>query len=179
MRPKQIEGVDALITNSREVALMTYHADCPSIFLLDPIRKAIGLAHAGWRGTVLEIAAKTAQKMNERYGSRPEDLLAGIGPSIGPCCFEVGEDVAGIFEAMFPEYANDIVHPKTEGQTGDDGKWTVDLWEANRRILLDAGLREENITVTDLCTKCREEYFYSHRRQGNARGTMAAFIELI
>ena len=145
-----------------------------TVYSDDPVKKAIGLAHAGWRGTVLEIAAKTVQRMQELYGSRPRDILAGISPSIGPCCFEVEEDVGGIFEAMFPDDLDAIVLP---GNTS--GKWMIDLWEANKRILLGAGLLEENITVTDLCTKCQEEYFYSHRRQGPKRGTMAAFLELI
>ena len=174
IRPRTMSDVDALVTNRREVCLTTFHADCPAVFLLDPIKKAIGLAHSGWRGTALEISRHTVEKMGELYGSRPEDILAGISPSIGPCCFEVGEDVSGVFEALFSEHLDEVVLPSPK-----EGKSQVNLWKAITYSLLDAGLKPENITVTDLCTKCQEEYFYSHRRMGNDRGTMAAFLELI
>ena len=174
IKPKLIKDVDGLITNRRQVCLTTFHADCPAIFLLDPVRKAIGLAHSGWRGTVLEIGRHMVERMGEAYGSKPRDILAGISPSIGPCCFEVGEDVSGIFEAMFSECVDEIVLPSEKPE-----KKQVDLWKANERVLMDAGIPRENITVTDLCTKCQEEYFYSHRRMGKERGTMAAFLELI
>lgn len=174
LKPKEMRDVDALITNTPQVCLVTTHADCPAIFLLDPVKKAIGLAHAGWKGTALEIARKTVEKMEEAYGCKPEDILAGISPSIGPCCFEVGEDVKVIYETMFPEWSKYIIFP---GKTED--KSQIDLWEANRWILMSAGVRPNHITVTDLCTKCEEEYFHSHRRMGSKRGTQMAFLELI
>ena len=174
LKPKRMKDVDGFITNRREVCLTTFHADCPAIFFLDPVKKAIGLAHSGWRGTVLEIGRHMVERMSDRYGSRPSDILAGISPSIGPCCFEVEEDVSGIFEAMFQEHVDEIVLPSPK-----PGKYQIDLWKANQLILQDAGILPENITVTDLCTKCQAEYFYSHRRMGNERGTMAAFLELI
>ncbi|MCF0135872.1 MAG: peptidoglycan editing factor PgeF [Lachnospiraceae bacterium] len=173
-RPKEMEGVDALVTDTPQVCLVTTHADCAALFFLDPVRKAIGLAHAGWKGTAMEIGRKTVEKMTECYGCDPKDILAGISPSIGPCCFEVDVDVASIFESMFPEWAEDIILP---GKAPE--KAQIDLWETNRRILLKAGLREENIAVTDLCTMCQEEYFHSHRRMGKKRGTQMAFLELI
>ncbi|MBO4886985.1 MAG: peptidoglycan editing factor PgeF [Firmicutes bacterium] len=174
LKPKRMKDVDGFITNRREVCLTTFHADCPAIFLLDPVKKAIGLAHSGWKGTVLEIGRHMVERMHEAYGCRPSDILAGISPSIGPCCFEVGEDVSGIFEAMFQDHVDEVVLPSAKPE-----KRQVDLWKANQLILEEAGLLRENITVTDLCTKCQTEYFYSHRRMGNERGTMAAFLELI
>lgn len=173
-KPKELQGFDALITNTPDVCLVTFHADCCAIFLLDPVKKAIGLAHAGWKGTVMEIARKTVQKMTDMYGCDPKDILAGVSPSVGPCCFEVGTDVKDLFAAAFPAWSEKIIRRGVK-----EGKFMVDLWETNRLILEKAGLRKENITVTDLCTKCEEEYFHSHRRTGNDRGTQAAFLELI
>lgn len=174
MKPKEMQDVDALVTNTPEVCLVTTHADCVPLFFLDPVKKAIGLAHAGWRGTLLEIGRKTVEKMTECYGCDPGDILGGIGPSIGPCCFEVGQDVSTLFEVMFPDWEDKIILP---GRAED--KKQIDLWETNRLIMMQAGLKPENITVTDLCTRCEAEYFHSHRRMGNARGTQMAFLELI
>ena len=173
-RPKEMEGVDGLITDKSRVCLVTFYADCVPLFFLDPVKKAIGLAHAGWRGTVLEIGRKMVERFVSDFGSDPADILAGIGPSIGPCCFEVGDDVKGEFAAAFPAWREEIIRPAE-----NPGKSYVDLWTTNRLILEKAGVRPEHITVTDLCTKCHEEYFHSHRRMGNARGTQAAFLELI
>jgi len=114
------------------------------------------------------------ERFQEDFGSEPDDILAGIGPSIGPCCFEVGRDVEGEFSRAFPAWRDEIIQPAENPE-----KSYVDLWRTNQLILEKAGLRPENITVTDLCTKCHEEYFHSHRRMGNQRGTQAAFLELI
>ena len=112
--------------------------------------------------------------MTECFGSDPSRILAGISPSIGPCCFEVQDDVKDMFAVRFPEWEDEIIR---DGER--PGKYYVDLWKTNRLILEKAGLRSENITVTDLCTKCEAEYFHSHRRSGNNRGSQAAFLELI
>ena len=114
------------------------------------------------------------ERFCDDFGSQPGDILAGIGPSIGPCCFEVGSDVEGEFAAAFPAWREDIIRPAE-----NPGKSYVDLWKTNRLILEKAGVYPEHITVTDLCTKCHDEYFHSHRRMGNERGTQAAFLELI
>ncbi len=166
MKPERLEKVDGLITDTRELCLVTFYADCVPLFFLDPVRKVIGLSHAGWRGTALEIGRKTVEKMTETYGCKPENILAGIGPSIGPCCYEVREDVASFFPSVF-------VRP-----TEDKEKFMLDLWGANEASLLRAGLLKDHITVTDLCTKCHPEYFHSHRHAGTRRGTQAAFLEL-
>ena len=172
--PKEMRGVDGLITDKSKVCLVTFYADCVPLFFLDPVKKVIGLAHAGWRGTVLEIGRKMVERFCKDFGSKPSDILAGIGPSIGPCCFEVGQDVEGEFAAAFPAWRNMIIRPAET-----PGKSYVDLWTTNRLILEKAGVRPEHITVTDLCTKCHDEYFHSHRRMGNERGTQAAFLELM
>jgi YfiH family protein len=172
--PKEMRGVDGLITDKSKVCLVTFYADCVPLFFLDPVKKVIGLAHAGWRGTVLEIGRKMVERFCKDFGSKPSDILAGIGPSIGPCCFEVGQDVEVEFAAAFPAWREMIIRPAET-----PGKSYVDLWTTNRLILEKAGVRPEHITVTDLCTKCHDEYFHSHRRMGNERGTQAAFLELM
>ena len=172
--PKEMRGVDGLITDKSKVCLVTFYADCVPLFFLDPVKKVIGLAHAGWRGTVLEIGRKMVERFCKDFGSKPSDILAGIGPSIGPCCFEVGQDVEGEFAVAFPAWRDMIIRPAET-----PGKSYVDLWTTNRLILEKAGVRPEHITVTDLCTKCHDEYFHSHRRMGNERGTQAAFLELM
>lgn len=173
-KPKELEGVDGLITDKPQVCLVTFYADCVPLFFLDPVKKVIGLAHAGWRGTVLEIGKKMVQRMEKEFACRPQDMLAGIGPSIGPCCFEVGSDVEKEFASAFPAWRAEIIRPAEQ-----EGKSYVDLWKTNALILEEAGLQKEHITVTDLCTKCHAQYFHSHRRMGNERGTQAAFLELI
>lgn len=168
--PQRYEDIDGLLTDEPNVVLCTQHADCVPLFLVDPVRRVIGLSHSGWRGTANRMAAVTVERMNRDYGCRPDDLLAGIGPSIGPCCFEVGEDVAAVFEQM----------PETDetcfGHRGE--KATVNLWEINRRLLCEAGVAASNITVTDLCTACHPDVFWSHRVQGKNRGSLAAFLAM-
>lgn len=147
--PREMEAIDGLITDRSQVGLVTIHADCVPLFFLDPRHKAIGLAHAGWRGTVGKIGAKMIRRMQEDFGSDPADLLAAIGPSIGPCCFEVGEDVEKQFEAAFADHRAELIRPAKSS-----GKFYVDLWEANRQTMLSEGVLPEHITVTDLCTAC-------------------------
>ncbi len=197
LRPVQIEGVDGLLTDKRRVALVTFHADCVPLFFLDPVRDAIGLAHAGWKGTLLKIGASMVRRMKEDFNSDPADILVGIGPSIGPCCFETGPDVYEDFQKVFAEEASQIVKPAANPdqhenpdnyrdsdkqgnavQRADSDKRSVDLWKANETALLAEGVLPQHITVTDLCTKCHPDVFFSHRLMGEARGSMAAFLEL-
>lgn len=171
--PREMEAIDGLITDRSQVGLVTIHADCVPLFFLDPRRKAIGLAHAGWRGTVGKIGAKMIRRMQEDFGSDPADLLAAIGPSIGPCCFEVGEEVAKQFESVFMDHRAELIRPAKSS-----GKFYVDLWEANRQTMLSEGVLPEHITVTDLCTACHSDVFHSHRKT-KSPGRMAAILELI
>ena len=125
---------------------MTYYADCVPLYFLDPVHRAIGLAHAGWRGTVAGMGIKMAEAMAHKFGSRPEELLAAIGPSIGPCCYEVDQPVADAFAARTDW------KPECFLRDCGDGKYMLNLWEANRRALLRAGLLEAHISVCLLYT---------------------------
>ena len=158
--------IDALISIDPSVTLMTFHADCAPVFLADPVTGAVGLIHAGWRGTAANIAGKTVRAMEQEFGCVPADLLAAIGPSAGPCCYEVSEDVGEKLAAV----GGDCLHYPVAG-----GKPYADLWAANEHSLITAGVSARNITVCGECTVCNE-LFYSHRRQGADRGTMAALL---
>lgn len=166
-------GYDAMITNDRNVTLVTYHADCVPIYYVDVKNKAIGLAHAGWRGTVNSMAKAVVEKMKSYYGSNPKDIQVAIGPSIGVCCFEVDKPVADEFYNKHNFTEKYIV--KTDNV---NDKYKIDLWGVNKEILINSGIPEENIEVTTMCTKCNPEYFYSHRNMGDKRGSMAAFLML-
>ncbi len=169
-KPMDMESVDALITDEPGVTLVTHYADCVPVFLLDPKKRAVGLVHAGWRGTAAKIAARTVSAMTREFGCRPEDMLAGIGPSIGPCCFEVDAPVRDAFAAMTELCSRDFI--RDDG----NGKYHVDLWEANRRTLLLAGVPASSVTVAGVCTKCCANWLFSHRAAGAKRGGLAAFL---
>ena len=170
-REKEYNDLDGLITNDPNVVLCTQYADCVPLFFVDPVKRVVATSHAGWRGTASGIAAVTVDKMVEAFGCRREDILAGIGPSIGYCCFEVDRPVYEAF-CQVPVFGEG-------GFTADpNDKFHVNLQEINRRWMLKSGLLAENITVTDLCTKCHPDVFWSHRVTGDARGSLAAFIAI-
>ncbi len=169
-RPPFPESADALVTNTPGVTLVIHTADCVPIFLLDPEHRAVGLAHAGWRGTALRIGKAAVMTMEREFGSRPEKLLAGIGPSIGPCCFEVDPPVRDVFASMKE------IGPEGFIRGGVGEKSYIDLWEANRRILESAGVPEKSITEAGICTKCHADRFFSHRAAGEKRGGLSAFL---
>lgn len=161
--------IDGLVTDKPGVALCTQYADCVPLFFADPVKRVVATSHAGWKGTAARIAALTVERMCSDYGCRREDIIAGIAPSIGPCCFEVDFPVYEVFSSM-EECGQSCIEDK------GNGKYHIDLWEINRRALLNAGIPAENITVTDLCTRCHPDVFWSHRAVGNNRGSLAAFI---
>jgi YfiH family protein len=161
---KRIAKTDALITNEKGVVLCTFHADCIPIFFLDPVKKAIGLAHCGWRGTRLKIGVKVVEKMKAEYGCRPEDILVGIGPSIGVCHFEVDRDVADLFDEKYVQ-----MHQKPH----------IDLRQMCRDDLQSAGIRPDNITVSDICTYCSRDLFFSYRGDNMKTGSMASVMQLL
>lgn len=165
-------GVDGLITNEPGVTLVTHHADCAPLYFVDPVHKAVGLAHSGWRGTAVRIGAETVRAMTKEFGSRPEDLVCVIGPSIGPCCFEVDSPVYEIFAGM------DDLSPREWIREDGGGKYHIDLWEANRRILMRAGVPETKISISGLCTQCHPDLLFSHRASRGKRGGLAAFLAL-
>lgn len=170
---QQFLGVDGFVTNDRHVALVTFFADCVPLFFYDPIKSAIGMSHAGWRGTVLHIGPKTVQKMRDEFGSLPEDILVGIGPSIGACCYEVSEDVKKQFDLSF----NDDIIASVVYPTRD--KYHLDLWKANELDLIEAGIKKEHIEQSKLCTQCHASTFFSHRVMGNDRGSQVGILSLV
>ena len=157
--------VDGLVTNVPGLVLVTFFADCVPVIFADPVSGSIGLAHAGWRGTVAGIAASTVTKMQEAFGAKPENILAGIGPSIGQCCYEVddkvfesGKKYAGCFKAK------------------ENGRYMADLQAWNRLALLDAGLLPQNIYNAGICTQCSKELFFSYRAENGKTGRMGVTI---
>ena len=175
--PNAFNDVDGLITGEKDLPLVTFHADCVPLFFYDPVHKIVAVSHSGWRGTVGKIGKVTVEKMKEGFGSNPADILCGIGPSICKDCYEVSKDVADAFGSAFGEDAKRILRPSVFNP-GDENKYMLDLWEACRFALLEAGVKKEHIEVTDYCTRCNPELFYSHRVMGADRGSMAAFISL-
>jgi YfiH family protein len=183
---------DASITNRPGLLLAIQTADCVPILLVDPKKRAIAAIHAGWRGTLARIAAKTVGKMQMHFATNPRDLLAAIGPSIGPCCYEVGTEVATQFLSQFadaPAYFDEF-------RTGDEPnpiQWLnmmppghqpppkgvlLDLRKANRSQLLSTGLRPQNIHTIDLCTACHPDLLFSYRKQGSQSGRLMSIIAL-
>lgn len=173
IRPTDYEDVDGLITNVPGIILSTSYADCVPLYFVDKENKAIGLSHSGWRGTVARMGKATLDAMAREFGTKPEHVVAAVGPSICVDCYEVSEDVAAEFRKSFPDsYAEFLKNGKYEG------KYQLDLWKANKRVLLDAGIMPENIAITDICTCCNSEYLYSHRASNGQRGALAAMMEL-
>lgn len=162
---------DALITDRAGLALIVTAADCVPVYLYDPVRRVIGAAHAGWRGTVAGIAGKTARAMAERFGCRPGDIHAAVGPSIGPCCYEVDDAVAVPLRQYYGADSDGLLLP---GKAS--GKYQLDLWEANRRDLLAAGAG--HVTIAGECTSCGVDRLFSHRAEAGAAGRGAAVIAL-
>ncbi len=162
---------DACVTNLPGVALCIRTADCVPVLLLDPARRVIGAVHAGWGGTALQITAKVIDVMAREFGCRPGEILAAVGPSIGPCCYGVDERV----------YLAMCDHPGAErffSTAGPPGKWRLDLPQANRCQLLARGVQGENIEASGCCTSCREELFFSHRRDRGKTGRQVNWIML-
>ena len=173
LRPRTWSDVDGMVTNVPGVVLATFYADCVPLYFVDPVHKAIGLSHSGWRGTVRRMGQVTLSAMKEHYGTQPEDVLCCIGPSICQDCFEVGEEVILEFQKEFDKsHWTELFYKK------DNGRYQLDLWKANEIILGEAGVRKEHIQVTDICTHCNPEYLFSHRTCGNERGNLAAFLSL-
>lgn len=173
IKPCDYSEVDGLVTNEPGLCLTTFYADCVPLFFLDPVKKVIGLSHSGWRGTTGRIGEKTLEVMKNTYGSNPEDVLAAIGPSICQACYEVSEDVIDVFRQHFLEkYWNVLFYKK------ENGKYQLDLWKANEIVLKEAGIKEEHLAVTNLCTCCNPELLFSHRASKGKRGNLAAFLAL-
>ena len=169
MRDVPYTDIDGLVTDVPGLALTIFTSDCVPVYLYDPVRKAIGVCHAGWRGTVGGISAKTAELMKDTYGCDPANIHAVIGPSIGPECFEVGEEVAEKFAETFGESVI-LRRGSAQGQA-EQVKPHVDLWLANKLSLMSAGLTEEHISVCGLCSMCHPDIVFSHRATAGRRGS--------
>jgi len=173
--PRDYDEIDGLITNEPKITLVTKYADCVPLYFVDQNKKAIGLSHSGWRGTVAEIGRITVEELTKNYHSDPAELIAVIGPSICKSCFEISEDVAVEFEKAFPNaFATGILTPLEK-----KGKYLCDLWEANRQVLLKAGLKSNNIHTSGVCTCCNDDILFSHRKTQGRRGSLAAFLAMI
>ncbi len=159
-----IPDTDALITDRKHILLGILTADCVPILLYDPEKEVVGAVHAGWRGSAAHIVQKTVKTMTERFGSNPSFIVAGIGPAIGGCCYEVDENVAKHFE----NYPNSVI------KIGE--KYCIDLKDINKYQLLEAGLSPERIEVSDLCTACNNDRFFSYRKEGGCSGRFLSYI---
>ena len=171
---RKLTNIYGLITNEKNVVLCTSFADCVPLFFVDEQNKAIGASHSGWRGTVGKIGAKTVARMQEEFGTKPENLYCVIGPSICASCYEVSKDVIDQIEENFKEeIVKQCVFPK------ENGKYQLDLWMLNKSILLEAGVPKEQIVVSNVCTCCNSTLLFSHRASGGKRGNLCGFISLV
>ncbi len=176
VRERNFDDIDGLITDCPGVVLVTAYADCVPLYFVDTVHKAIGLSHSGWRGTVNNMAGVTVNKMEKEFGTNPADLVAFVGPSICVNCYEVGADVADEFaKAYKSEVFDGILSIKDEKNM----KFRLNLHEANRKNLLNAGLNPDNIMVTDVCTCCNPDILYSHRASRGLRGGLCGFLQII
>ncbi|MBB6636319.1 peptidoglycan editing factor PgeF [Cohnella thailandensis] len=176
-RESAIPDADALIANEPGILLVMYFADCVPLYFFDPDTNAIGLAHAGWKGTVANVAAATVDEMRKRYGTKPERLLGAVGPSIGACCYEVDEAVlkhvgplAAELDAHLQEDAQPLVTNAKEGRA------QLNLKEFNRHLMIKAGILPSRIEMTTWCTGCRTDLFFSHRQENGATGRMMSWL---
>jgi len=165
-----LPSTDALITNEPGIALLMRYADCVPVLLYDPVRGAIGLAHAGWRGALARVAARTAERMMGAFASDPADILACVGPSIGPCCYQVGPEVVAEARIAFPGLEGLTVRERPSGHA------YLDLWRVVAEQLRQVGVR--HISLARICTACRTDLFYSYRREHDRAGRFAAVIGL-
>lgn len=170
VRERDYEDVDGMITNEPGIVLVTYYADCVPLYFVDPVHRAVGLAHSGWRGTVGRMGECMVRAMEVNFGSRAEELYAAIGPSICRDCYEVSGEVALQFQEML---GDSVLSPGKK-----PGKYQLDLWLSNQMILEQAGIPKERIAVTDICTCHNSEYLFSHRASGGRRGNLGAFLML-
>ena len=183
VRAKSFFDTDGLITNVPGITLFTSFADCVPLYFIDPVNKAIGLTHSGWRGTVGRIGKCTIEAMNREYGSKPHDIIAAIGPSICADCYEVSEDVAIQFTEEFGDKASQVILPQAEyfklhgiNKPAANDKYQLDLWQANAIILTEAGIKKEHLSITDMCTCCNPKLLFSHRASQGKRGNLAAVL---
>ena len=169
-RKRDYRDVDGLITNEKNIALVTTHADCVPLFFYDPINKVVGVAHSGWKGTLYKIAEEIINKFVDTFNTNAGDIIVSIGPSLCQDCFEVDADVKDLFLNENQEYEKFMYHKGIKSY--------IDLWAINEYILINNGVKRENIENMNICTKCNMDKFFSHRGHHGKRGIMAAVIML-
>ena len=173
VKPLDYDQVDGLVTNIPGLCLATFYADCVPLFFVDPVQKAIGLSHSGWRGTVGKIGKITVETMRKEYGTDPADVLAAVGPSICQKCYEVSEDVIEQFRINYEQkYWEELFYKK------ENGKFHLNLWKANEIVFGEAGIKAEHIAVTNVCTCCNPDVLFSHRASHGKRGNLGAFMAI-
>lgn len=165
--------VDGLITNVPGLCLATFYADCVPLFFVDPVHRAIGLSHSGWRGTVGKIGKVTVEMMQKEYGTNPKDVIAAVGPSICQDCYEVSEDVIEQFRENFDKKDWEKLFYRKE-----NGKYQLNLWNANEIVFAEAGIQKEHMAITNLCTCCNPDVLFSHRASQGKRGNLGAFMAI-
>lgn len=172
-RERGFTDIDGLITNSPDVVLSAFFADCVPLYFVDPVNKAIGLSHSGWRGTVQRMGRATIEAMAREFGTDPADLICAVGPCICRDCYEVSADVAEQFAKEFPGHEDALL------RDDHNGKFHLDLKAANRIVLEEAGVPAGQISVSDVCTCCEPEFLFSHRASKGRRGNLGAFMGLL
>ena len=172
-KDRDYEGIDALITDEKGIILSCFSADCVPILFYDPIHKAVGACHSGWRGTKGKILQNVVEEMRQHFSSNPAEILVAIGPSICKEQYVVSEDLALSFLEDYPDLGEDTASPI---HRISKDKFQLDLWDLNRRIALDSGIREEHISISGYCTMENPELFFSHRYSQGRRGLQGAFI---
>ncbi|GGI43303.1 laccase domain protein YlmD [Paenibacillus marchantiophytorum] len=177
-REAALQAKDGFITKETGIVLCAQFADCVPLFFYDPIKRVVGLAHAGWKGTVLNISKATIDLMTHTFGSSASDIRTAIGPSIGACCYEVDQSVANRAKAVLEEVQAAPVEHSTVMVAKENGKYMLNLQELNRILLQQAGILSSYIEVSQLCTSCNTDKFFSHRKEGGATGRMIAWIGL-
>lgn len=169
-KPLTYEDVDGLITDEPGVVLSTFYADCVPLYFVDPVHRAIGLSHSGWRGTVGRMGQKTLEAMKKVFGTEPKDVYVAVGPSICQECYEISRDVAEEFRKEFQGHEQEILWQKSEE------KFHLDLWRCNEIVMTEAGILPEHLAVTNLCTCCNSKLLFSHRASLGKRGNLGAFL---
>ena len=172
-KDRDYEGIDALITDEEGIILSCFSADCVPILFYDPVHKAVGACHSGWRGTKGKILQNVVEEMRKHFTSNPAEILIAIGPSICKEQYVVSEDLALSFLEDYPDLGEDTASPI---QRISKDKFQLDLWDLNRRIALDCGIKEEHISISGYCTMENPELFFSHRYSQGKRGLQGAFI---
>lgn len=175
-RESAFADTDGLITNVPGIMLTSFYADCVPLYFLDPIHRVVGLAHAGWKGTVGQIAERMIQAMRDEFGSAPEQIRTAIGPSIGDCCYEVDEFVMSKVREIVPADSGIDITERVASSSVNPGRSMLNLKELNRIIMIKAGILPSRIECTSYCTSCRSDLFFSYRKENGKTGRMASWI---